>query len=1012
MSGPSTVVWVTAASDASAPWEPTPFSVDRVPVDPTDSVTSLADTLLAGDPACVVCEFTLPGDCDGLDLLQAIRERDQRVPVVLHTAVPDGEVASEAIALDVTDYCYGDNLAGRVASVVETPRPPDTETQQEALHRLHQIITDPDGDFETTTSRLLELGCSYLGLDIGFVTRFTDGTQHIVTATGDHTDIQAGASAPLSESYCRHTVEAEELVGYRDAAEELADDPAFERFGLGCYLGGKLFVDGELYGTLCFADDDAREVDFTRAERRFVEVMVDWYGNELDRRSATNATEQARAELDRVLERVDDAFFALDDEKQFTYVNGEVEELLEVEAADLVGRSVDDLFEKEHLEPFISQYEQAMATQEPVSFEAYFEPLSMWFDANAYPAPDGVSVYFRDVTRRKRRESMLDDLLGTMRELVQADTTQAVADIVVRAAQNILELDYVAVRLHDPDTDRLDVVAGTDHLFEDLPDRPTYGSDEGNPGTAFTAGESFDSPIDYHDEIQSARYVPLGDYGVVSVASREADPVDDIRRGVLDVLATNATAALDRAERQETLREYETVLENVQDMVYVLDEDGYYSYVTEPFADFLGCDRADLLGERPGQFLRAEGQSAVEERMAAFTDHDPDVAKTYEVTIQTAEDRTVPVEIESTTLPQCEEADGFPGSVGVVRDLSDLHRTREELESENERFRNLFASIPDPVVENEFRDGEPIVSSVNDAFESVFGYDAEAVVGESINDFIVPPDRQEEAATLDSQADNDEIITAEVRRRTATGNRDFLFRGVGYDLEDGTRAGYGIYTDITAQKERERRLEVLHTVLRHNLRTELTLVSGYLDLLADDVDAPDRIAQLRGAVTEIENLSAKARTLERVVADEDDSHPDPTDIVPQVRAVVDAERDRYPDTTIRLDVPPNATAVADDRLGLAMTNLLENAVEHGGEQVAVTVVDDDSTVTVRVADDGPGLPERERALVQGERDITQLEHGSGLGLWVVDAAVRSLGGDLSFAAVDDGCVVDLSLRKT
>nr|WP_303647637.1 PAS domain S-box protein [Haloarchaeobius sp. HME9146] len=781
------------------------------------------------------------------------------MPVVLHTAEPDGRVASDAISLDVTDYCYGDDLVDCVESVLDSPRQPDVEPR------------------------------------------------------------------------------------------------------------------------------------------------------EPDRQGAEQATEVARAELNRVLDRVDDGFFALDRDRRFTFINQRALDLLDVAGDEVLGQPIRTVYDDPADSTLLDALETAMESQEPTAFEEYVDPISVWLEASAYPAADGLSVYLRDVTEQRQRESMLDDLLGTMRDLMQANTTQAVADIIISAAHDILGLEYVAVRLQNPETGQLDVVAGTDGLFEDLPARPTYGSEEGNPGTAFTAGESFDSTIDYHDEIQSARYVPLGEHGVISVASRDTDPVGDIRRGVLDVLATNAVAALERAEREETLREYETVLENVQDMVYVLDEDARYSYVTEPFADFLGCEREDLIGERPGEYLGEASTAAVEDRISSFTGSDSPVSGTYELTIETAAGESVPVEIESTTLPQCEETDGFPGSVGVVRDISDLHSTREELEAENERFRNLFASIPDPVVENEFRDGEPIVTGVNAAFESVFGYDAETVMGESINDFIVPRTRQEKAQSLDEQANDDEIITAEVRRRTTTGDRDFLFRGIGYDLDDGTRAGYGIYTDITAQKERERRLEVLHTVLRHNLRTELTLVGGYLDLLAAEVDAPDAIAKVRDAVTEIENLSAKARTLERVV--DDDSHPSPIDVVPKIRDIVATERDNHPDATIETDLPETAISVADDGLDLALANLIENAVEHGGEHITVSLTREAESVTIRVADDGPGLPERERELVQGERDITQLEHGSGLGLWVVDAAVRSLGGDLSFADPETGCIVDLSLRQ-
>jgi len=59
-------------------------------------------------------------------------------------------------------------------------------------------------------------------------------------------------------------------------------------------------------------------------------------------------------------------------------------------------------------------------------------------------------------------------------------------------------------------------------------------------------------------------------------------------------------------------------------------------------------------------------------------------------------------------------------------------------------------------------------------------------------------------------------------------------------------------------------------------------------------------------------------------------------------------------------------------------------------------------VTVRVADDGPGIPDDEVAVLTDDRDITQLDHGSGFGLWLVKWVVDSYGGELRFDETDSG----------
>ncbi|WP_323174811.1 PAS domain-containing protein, partial [Natrialba sp. PRR66] len=93
----------------------------------------------------------------------------------------------------------------------------------------------------------------------------------------------------------------------------------------------------------------------------------------------------------------------------------------------------------------------------------------------------------------------------------------------------------------------------------------------------------------------------------------------------------------------------------------------------------------------------------------------------------------------------------------------------------------LFESLPDPVVENRFVDGEPLVERVNPAFEDVFGYDERELAGECINDFIVPEDRSEEAgrldaSTLDVEPGDATVVSSEIVRQTSQGTRHFLFR--------------------------------------------------------------------------------------------------------------------------------------------------------------------------------------------------------------------------------------------
>jgi PAS domain S-box-containing protein len=124
-----------------------------------------------------------------------------------------------------------------------------------------------------------------------------------------------------------------------------------------------------------------------------------------------------RDRLARLLETMSDAFMALDAQWRFSYVNPEAERLLGRRREDVLGRSVWDEFPEAVGGTFQQQYEHAVTTREMVLFEEFFEPLDAWFEVRAWPGPDGLSVYFHDITERKRAERERED---AVREREQA----------------------------------------------------------------------------------------------------------------------------------------------------------------------------------------------------------------------------------------------------------------------------------------------------------------------------------------------------------------------------------------------------------------------------------------------------------------------------------------------------------------------------------------------------------------------------------------------------------------
>ena len=132
-------------------------------------------------------------------------------------------------------------------------------------------------------------------------------------------------------------------------------------------------------------------------------------------------------------------------------------------------------------------------------------------------------------------------------------------------------------------------------------------------------------------------------------------------------------------------------------------------------------------------------------------------------------------------------------------------RAERRVEHERDRFRTLFDRLSQPVAEVAYVDETPIVRGVNEAFEQRFGYDADTVVGDSLDAYIVPEAYRTEAEAINEHVRSGGSLEARsVTRKTADGTREFLLQNAVYD--DGT-GGFAIYTDVTERRERRRTLE-------------------------------------------------------------------------------------------------------------------------------------------------------------------------------------------------------------
>ncbi|SDZ90340.1 PAS/PAC sensor hybrid histidine kinase [Haloplanus vescus] len=299
--------------------------------------------------------------------------------------------------------------------------------------------------------------------------------------------------------------------------------------------------------------------------RGFVELVR---GGVLD-----TATPTESHVLEDALDSLEDVFYVLDEDGALVYVN-------EPRGGELTRANLDSLdpaslFHPDDREQIEAGIQHALDTghdTRELRFQDGDEYCTHEFRTWTLDGADDESRHVvgigRDVSERKDRELALNDLHQTTQDLMRADSTDEIAAITVDALSDILTLTQAAVHQRIEGESALEPIAWTSNIEDVLGTPPTLGTDS-LAWKAYERGE-----FEQYDDLQRAEtlhnestvfrselIVPLGDHGVVLVASTDASAFDANDRQLAQLLCENVTAAIERVEREAMLRQRESELQ-------------------------------------------------------------------------------------------------------------------------------------------------------------------------------------------------------------------------------------------------------------------------------------------------------------------------------------------------------------------------------------------------------------------------------------------------------------------
>ena len=192
-------------------------------------------------------------------------------------------------------------------------------------------------------------------------------------------------------------------------------------------------------------------------------------------------------------------------------------------------------------------------------------------------------------------------------------------------------------------------------------------------------------------------------------------------------------------------------------------------------------------------------------------------------------------------------------------------------------------------------------------------------------------------------------------------------------------------------------LRLLNQVMRHDIRNDLQLIGAYAELLEDHVDeeGEEYLEIIKESTESATDLTTTARDLARVMLDAD-SEVRSVSIEGVLAQQVEELRSGHPGAVVAIEGSiPDVEVAGNDMLGSVFRNLLANAIQHNDETpptVTVSAVERDGVVEVRVADNGPGIPDAQKEEIFGRGEKGLESSGAGIGLYLVQSLVDTYGG--------------------
>lgn len=155
----------------------------------------------------------------------------------------------------------------------------DDSINAETIRDIHALFDSNYESFDQKMNEVLEYGHKNLEISAGFIAQTTDTRLKTIYTYGEWFP-ESMHDCPIDESYCQHTINSDVAFTVTGEEHQQYSDLIASKAGIHSYIGSKIYVDNEVYGTVCFFDGD-KDITFTESDRVLVEFLARFIGQDI-----------------------------------------------------------------------------------------------------------------------------------------------------------------------------------------------------------------------------------------------------------------------------------------------------------------------------------------------------------------------------------------------------------------------------------------------------------------------------------------------------------------------------------------------------------------------------------------------------------------------------------------------------------------------------------------------------------------------------------------------------------